>query len=243
NRYFYQQRSKPLRNDYTNGIRYLHVIDQPDEAGTACGFRQQGIELPTVNQSSIPNFPNYRLGPLDGSPCDTLGLDNRPVAWYRYASDTLNRLKVAFHDLSYYEPTAWAWDFGDGQKSTERYPTHHFDTAGVYQVCLTVSNANSSSTHCKTLQISTSATDDPALQSQIEVLPNPFAERLAVLWSAELPGAAFHLYDLTGNVVRTAPIALGVNELDTESLLPGAYFWAVVAGGLRLKGGKVMKLR
>lgn len=33
---------------------------------------QHGITLPTYNASSLPNFPNYRLGPLEGSPCDTL---------------------------------------------------------------------------------------------------------------------------------------------------------------------------
>ena len=35
---------------------------------------QQGIPLPTPNAFSLPNFPNYRLGPLEGSPCDTLTL-------------------------------------------------------------------------------------------------------------------------------------------------------------------------
>lgn len=229
----------------TNGIQYLHIINRPDEAGTACDFRHQGLKLPTVNQASIPNFPNYRLGPLDGSPCDTLGLDNRPVAWYRHAPDTLDHFKVAFHDLSYYEPTAWHWDFGDGQKSTERHPTHQYDSAGVYQACLTVSNVNSSSTHCKTLQLGTSVTDDPALKSRVQVLPNPFNERLTVLWNTELHGAMFHLYDLTGRIVRTERMVLGVNEIDTGGLPPGAYFWEVslTSGGQRVKSGKLMKMQ
>lgn len=58
-----------------NGTRFLHVIDQPDSAGIACNVLQHSVQLPTFNQSSIPNLPNFRLGPIDGSMCDTLGIN------------------------------------------------------------------------------------------------------------------------------------------------------------------------
>lgn len=38
--------------------------------------------------------------------------------------------------------TSWAWDFGDGNTSTQQNPTHDFPTAGTYTVILTVTNAN-----------------------------------------------------------------------------------------------------
>jgi hypothetical protein len=50
----------------------MHVIHNPDEEGIACGIEQHGLELPTFNSLTIPNHPNYRLGRLIGSPCDTL---------------------------------------------------------------------------------------------------------------------------------------------------------------------------
>lgn len=53
---------------------YLHVINQPNLRGDSCQFVQRGQELPTYNAFSVPNHPNYRLGALKGSPCDTLGL-------------------------------------------------------------------------------------------------------------------------------------------------------------------------
>jgi Secretion system C-terminal sorting domain len=49
----------------------LHVIEAPDSAGLACNFRQHAIPLPTYN-SAVPNYPNFRLGRLIGSSCDTL---------------------------------------------------------------------------------------------------------------------------------------------------------------------------
>ncbi|MBX2928758.1 MAG: T9SS type A sorting domain-containing protein [Saprospiraceae bacterium] len=50
---------------------YLHVIEQPDLPGTDCQVIQRGIELPII-VSSLPNFPNFNLGVLQGSPCDSI---------------------------------------------------------------------------------------------------------------------------------------------------------------------------
>jgi hypothetical protein len=54
-----------------NTVRSMHVIEQPDLPGSACEVRQRGIVLPKLNWT-IPNFPHYRLGALEGSPCDTI---------------------------------------------------------------------------------------------------------------------------------------------------------------------------
>lgn len=54
-----------------NGTNYLHVINNPDEKGALCNFVQHGLKLRSFN-NGIPNFPNYRLGALVGSGCDTL---------------------------------------------------------------------------------------------------------------------------------------------------------------------------
>lgn len=54
---------------------YLHVINHPDSAGLACGVVQRQLNLLTLYQAGLPNFPHFRLGALDGSSCDTLGLD------------------------------------------------------------------------------------------------------------------------------------------------------------------------
>ncbi|MFN8286614.1 MAG: T9SS type A sorting domain-containing protein [Chitinophagales bacterium] len=56
----------------TNGTISLHVINRPDESGDSCLFIQRGVKLNTYNANSLPNFPNYRLGALVGSGCDTL---------------------------------------------------------------------------------------------------------------------------------------------------------------------------
>ena len=51
---------------------YMHTIEKPDEKGLACQVKQRSVKLFNYNSWSIPNHPNYRLGALKGSPCDTI---------------------------------------------------------------------------------------------------------------------------------------------------------------------------
>jgi hypothetical protein len=51
---------------------YFHVIEEPDVQGLGCDVRQHSFRLPAFNIRTMPNFPHFRLGKLEGSPCDTL---------------------------------------------------------------------------------------------------------------------------------------------------------------------------
>ncbi|MBK9275195.1 MAG: T9SS type A sorting domain-containing protein [Flavobacteriales bacterium] len=58
-----------------NSTDKLHVINDPDSAGLACNIEQHGIDLQRYFSNSLPNHPNYHLGPVDGSVCDSLGIN------------------------------------------------------------------------------------------------------------------------------------------------------------------------
>jgi PKD repeat protein len=68
-------------------------------------------------------------------------------------------LTVAFNDTSTGGPTSWLWDFGDGQSSTTRNPSHEYTAIGTYTATLTASNATGSTSASR--QISVSATPPP----------------------------------------------------------------------------------
>jgi len=51
---------------------FMHVINHPDSSGVGCGLVQRQLELPVWYYRTSPNFPNFRLGALSGSACDTL---------------------------------------------------------------------------------------------------------------------------------------------------------------------------
>lgn len=58
----------------SNSTLRMHVINNPDEPGLACNIVQHGVVLPRYYSNSLPNHPNYFLGAVEGSVCDSLGL-------------------------------------------------------------------------------------------------------------------------------------------------------------------------
>ena len=135
------------------GNSKIHSIQEPNRKGKACRMMKRFPFVEKGVSTTAPYYPNYRLGPIDGSFCDTLGLDNHPQANFRWESyDTINPLHIEFADLSYYEPADWFWDFEGLGTSRETNPAFTFPTPGIYEVCLTVSNVNSTHTTCKMYQ-------------------------------------------------------------------------------------------
>ena len=69
--------------------------------------------------------------------------------------------EITLIDLSYdivngervYDGLTYAWDFGDGQTSTEQSPTHIFTTEGDHEITLTVSDGELIDSNTKTLTI------------------------------------------------------------------------------------------
>jgi hypothetical protein len=55
---------------------FLHIIHEPNKAGKACNFEQRGLALPRFNGLVTNYFPNFNLYDLQGSVCDSLGIDD-----------------------------------------------------------------------------------------------------------------------------------------------------------------------
>ena len=227
-----------------NYVPDMPVINFPERQGQGCKVEQHGFKLPALyGNDFIFNFPHYRLGPVDGSSCDTLGIDNIPLAQFRWDfEDSLSPLQVTFTEVCSYEPENWHWDFGDGTTSSDRYPIHIYDSSGIYQVCLIVSNANGSDTLCKTLYLGVSVVENPLVQTAIEIYPNPFQNVLAVSIGLDLRRPMFRLYDQYGRLIHNEALGLGINEISTAAFQPGVYFWEIVSGGVRVRSGKVVKI-
>ncbi len=226
----------------------LHKIDRPNKAGLECGMRTNGYRI-KVYSRGIPNFPNYRLGPIDGSPSDSLGIDNIPVAEFRYDQDTMNYRSLDFTNLSWYEPEEFWWDWGDG---SQPYYTTVWDTSiihtyakdGIYEVCLRAKNKNGESTKCKKINIGTTATKDEADNPLIDITlsPNPMREILIIQVNDYLPEKMImNLYDLQGNKIITKRLYEGSNIINTESLSTGVYLVEIIERNRIVKSEKIVK--
>ncbi len=121
---------------------FLSVINSPDSLNTACNFTPQSFYL-GGNRSyyGLPNNPNYELGLLIGSSCDSL-----PPAVNFTTSDTsfCEKNCIDFFDFSSNNPTSWQWFFpgADSTTSMLQNPTNIcYNSYGSFDVTLIACNS------------------------------------------------------------------------------------------------------
>jgi hypothetical protein len=228
----------------TGSMTKLHVIDYPNRQGAACNVRQRGIELPVHISFGVPNFPFHRLGPLDGSPCDTLGIDNVPLADFRSDQDSSEYRQFFFQNLSTYEPASWSWSFGDGSMSQDTSPVHTYAEGGSYEVCLTVSNEYGTDTSCDSLHLGVVNSVEPAApKARWQVFPNPARDYFTFNLLDYYPREAYlELYNSVGQRVQRQRIFAGWNTMEIADLSSGVYTYQLWDSGTHLGGGKIIKV-
>jgi hypothetical protein len=111
---FYQSQIGPDGKIYVfspAGKRAFSVIDQPDMEGLACNVIQHKyVFVDWASVAQPPRFPNFRLGPIVGSPCDTLTVSTKmpeltgkfvlcpnPATTYTVADITVADYSAAMH--------------------------------------------------------------------------------------------------------------------------------------------------
>jgi PKD domain len=232
--------------DGMNGVEAFHIIENPDKKGVECNVHQHAVVLPyPYFYDGFPNMPNFRLGPIDGSPADTLGIDNHPWAHWRWTGDTISPMQVFFKDLSAYEPTTWHWDFGDGQSSADTSPTHVYASAGTYNVCEIVSNAFASDTFCRLVTVSTVSIPTVFEADELTTAPNPVTDEWRLFFKHPLERETLlRFFDVSGRLVFSEKIKIGtvVGQVSLGGLPNGLFVWNLSQNGVFLQNGRVVKV-
>ena len=137
---------------HPNTAYTAHITGTPTEAGTF-DLKIVARAYSASTQAFLLTMANNMLGQGYSSGI-TLVVNatgtELPIADFS-ASNTNAAINetITFTDESAFNPTSWAWDFGDGETSTEQNPTHAYAEAGTYTVQLTVENENGSDTEIK----------------------------------------------------------------------------------------------
>lgn len=178
-----------------------------------------------------------------GSEADTLGIDNHPIAKFRYVHGTFDNVQIEFEDLSYYRPEDYIWEFGDRETSNDQNPTHTYDGNGVYEVCLTVRNENSSNTSCRTIMLGTNAVGDLMLEADISLFPNPVRDDLVLSFHDYIPmDAELIIYDVQGRKSEKYRLRSEMKMVDLIRSPTGMYLYPVLDGTEVLKSGRLSKI-
>jgi hypothetical protein len=57
---------------FNGGYYFIHAVNYPDLKGDSAGYVDTAFTTLTAASNNFPNMVNYNLGPLYGSPCDTI---------------------------------------------------------------------------------------------------------------------------------------------------------------------------
>jgi len=226
-----------------NGVDVMHVINNPNLPGLLCDVCQHCVQLPTYNAFSMPNFPNYRLAALEGSPCDTLR--QPPTAAWSYDAEALD---LAFQDSSYHDIRTWHWDFGDGATDTVPNPVHTYGAEGVYQICLAVSNPRGADTLCQQVQVIINGVADVEGSISASISPNPVTNEKALLRLqalVRLDNAQVIIRNALGHELLREPVQVIDGKVQQELAIgtfpAGLYFCTLEAEGKVVWQGKLVK--
>lgn len=176
--------------------------------------------------------------------CDTATCDSvyvMPDCNARFYSDTSGGVLRFWQNYRVSSSSYnFTWSFGDGTTSNSPFPTHTYVQPGSYNVCLTVSYLDDSTscadTYCanvtlsaanQTVQVMDSASigvEDFEFES-FDIYPNPANKYLIIEGEGLRYIDRFQLYDMNGRLVKSWLNTRGERlKVDVESLTSGAYF-------------------
>ena len=130
-----------------------------DNWNTATSFWDFGDGNTSTERHPIHEFANYGTYQVCLISTNSCGSDTtcktviseckKPYADFNYASEDNN---MVFHNESQSNSdVTYDWDFGDGNNSTQAYPTHKYSNFGSYNVCLIATNKCGSDTVCSNI--------------------------------------------------------------------------------------------
>ncbi len=148
------------------------------------------------------------------------------------------------------------WDFGDGNSSTQAYPSHTYAASGIYTVCLTISvysptGLACADTFCHNLGVDslgniyykttgpgfTLNVVDPATVGQQEfevsnlnLFPNPANDEVFMSFASAPASVKWQITDLKGSTLISGSESGSEKvRLDVSSLIKGVYLIQVLA--------------
>ncbi|MBI3502904.1 MAG: T9SS type A sorting domain-containing protein [Bacteroidetes bacterium] len=162
-------------------------------------------------------------------------------------------------------PITYSWNWGDNTTSIGAYPTHTYANAGVYTICLTITDAvGCSSTFCRTDSVQKSsdphsndiitvnviadATGVNQLTSEISyanIYPVPNNGNFTLAYRLPVSKSELQVTDIMGKIIYTYEItgAEGNQRIAVPNLENSIYYWQIISSDGILNKGKIVVIR
>jgi len=225
----------------------LTLLNYPHETYFVQG---EGHEFYGVLNGTWNPAPNQYWNIVVDKVRDFLFNIHKPTAAFNH---TTNNTQVAFTNTSI-SSTAWRWDFGDNNTSTEQNPVHTYAQSGNYNVTLTAySEVYSADVLTKNINVIVTALSNkneiiPNTTTLFQNYPNPFNPETIISWQlVEGCYVTLKIYDSFGRTVETI-----VNQFQSagshkvtwqpKNLSSGIYFYKLTTENYSL-AKKLIKLK
>lgn len=136
----------------------------------------------------------------------------------------VNGLTCMINNTSSGDYTALLWNFGDGKSdSTTLFPTHNYDSAGIYHVCFLIEDplTGQSDMYCKDVKVGNEAIESITNHDfTVEIFPNPASQVFTI--KINLPKSSTvktSIFNLLGDKVlelENETLQKGSNNIDCE---------------------------
>ncbi len=129
--------------------------------------------------------------------------------------------------------TTYSWDFGDGSGvSPLENPTYTYSANGLYNVCLTASNATSSDENCKDVNVTNigGSIENALLNASLKLFPTPVNDVLQItLDNNSFGNLSVSVYNMLGAAVIEPTMLNGTAaSINVSNLDAGQYFLKLV---------------
>jgi beta-lactam-binding protein with PASTA domain len=208
----------PLANDNCSGV----VVTQTDATGLTSGsafpFGTTTIEFTATDGAGNTAMCTYDVTVLAPSDASFTYIATGPGT-FDFTPNTQDANNT------------YSWDFGDTNTDNNMLTNHTYATAGVFTVCLTVTDTNACMvTYCDSVTSSVGI-DENGVLTNFNLYPNPAGSGVVYLDITNIEKDASELYieitDVQGKLILREKVQLGgsrlVKELQLQDLSSGVY--------------------
>lgn len=187
------------------------------------------ISLTGSSANSGGNYYYYlydlevQKAPCKSQPVDVLVKYVHPEFTWSSSNGAVN-----FLDISVGAST-WAWDFGDGQTSSDQNPSINYSVSGTYPVSLEI---DGNCTYSENVAVSLIGIDEFAGTENFLLIPNPTSEKTElVVKNAFAEDALVEVFNVEGKVILEETLRSGKTkiQLDLSNLSPAVYYIRLIS--------------
>jgi len=154
--------------------------------------------------------------------CQQVVLCSPPSASYTHSVDSNHVWTFVPQDTT---GSSYWWDFGDGTFSNSMIGVHTYSVAGLYPVCLSMTNDCGVDTTCLVFEVTLVGMDE-YWNPDLSIYPNPVSSVLHIENGASEELLRYEIFDMSGVMVQLDPQPS--TEINVENLPAGTYLLKII---------------